>query len=118
MTARKRYDLASFIEISAAESSNGVALCYDLETQKVIFSRESVNEDYFNLLVSSPVMFQTLSLISARLSKLDEVLLSSGVDASTELDYLINSAIDAQRIAADGLSEVANRLENEKRKFK
>lgn len=118
MTARNKYEKAAFIEIIAEESPNGVPFCWDVTEQKVIFGRDSVNPEYFNLFVSSPVLFQTLSLLSARLSNLNEVLLKNGVDVSDEIDYLINSAIDAQRIATDGLSEVANRTANEKRKFK
>lgn len=118
MTARNKYEKAAFIEIIAKESPNGVPFCWDVTEQKVIFSCDSVEPEYFNLFVSSPVLFQTLTLLSARLSNLNEVLLRSGVDVSNEIDYLINSAIDAQKIATDGLHEMAHRRSNEERKLK
>lgn len=118
MNARDRYNTAAFLEITKAESPTGVPFCWNVTEQQVIFSKDSVDGEYFNLFVAAPVMFQTLEMLAVRLTKLHEVLLTSGIDVSGEIDYLITSAIDAQRIATDGLSELAARKSNEERKFK
>ena len=118
MNARDRYNTAAFIEVSAKDSPNGVAFCWNVAEQKAIFSKDSVDESYFDLFVAAPVLFQTLDILAVRLSKLNEVLLTNGIDAADEIDYLITSAIDAQKIATDGLQEMAARRSNDERKLK
>lgn len=112
------YNNASFIEITAQSSPTGVPFCWNTSTNAVVFAKDSIDAEFFNLFVVAPAMFQTLEAIAARLSVLNEKLLNSGIDESDEIDYLIRSAIDCQNIALNGLSNTADRKTNEERKFK
>ncbi|WUU86620.1 hypothetical protein [Acinetobacter phage vB_AbaSi_W9] len=114
---RELYLNAKFIEVAKDNPTNPCeyGYCFDIETNRAITAESAVHADYYHLFISSPVMFQTLEMIAVRLSKLSEELLLKGIDASDEIDYLINSTIQAQNIALNGLIEEAARNMKEQR---